>query len=85
MKSIRALSLATCLIALSACSVLSGDPLEFNVHVDCPVLGRKLMLAQDGKDWMLRHQPDMPGSVLEFTNAVGRHNEKVDEICHAKP
>ena len=83
MRSIRGLSLLICLIALSGCSGI-GEPLSIRVSVDCPVLGKKLLLAQDGKDWMLTHQDDMPGSVLEFTNAVGRHNQKTEEICSEK-
>lgn len=85
MKSIAGLSLLLCLTALSGCSGLVGA-IEINVHVDCPVLGKKLRLADDGKAWLSRAEAREPSppSVIDFTNAVGRFNEKVDEICLEK-
>ena len=82
MKSIAGLSLLLCLTVSSGCSSLGT--VDITVHVDCPVLGKELRLAQDGKDWLLAHEAGMPPSILEFTNAVGRHNEKVAEICQGK-
>ena len=80
MRSRVALSLLLCLIALSGCSSLGGS-IPLSVSVDCPVLGKEIRMADDAKAWVLRHQDDAPPSVLEFTNAVGDHNDKVREVC----
>ena len=82
MRSIAGLSLLLYLTALSGCSGIGA--VDINVHVDCPVLGKKLLMADDTKGWVLKHQDDAPASVLDFTNAVGRHNERVEEICQEK-
>lgn len=69
-----------CSLALAGCA---AAPLEIRVAVDCPVLGKEIRMADDAKEWVLRHQEDAPASVLDFTNAVGTHNEKVREVCRA--
>ena len=67
-----------CSLLLSGCL---GEGIPIRVTVDCPVLGKEIRMADDAKSWVLRHQEDAPAGVLEFTNAVGTHNEKVREIC----
>lgn len=87
MRSTADRSRRTCVAAWIACSLaLAGCasmPLEFRASVDCPVLGKEIRMADDAKAWVLRHQDDAPPSVLDFTNAVGTHNEKVRNICRA--
>lgn len=79
--SLKRLALAAFLLGLTACATA---PISIRADVDCPVLGRLLLMPQPAKDWLLA-QPNVPPEMLAFTNAVGTHNDKVREICRQPP
>lgn len=79
--SLKRLAVACFMLGLAGCA---SAPLTIRADVDCPVLGKLLLMPQPAKDWLLA-QPSVPPEMLAFTNAVGTHNEKVREICRSSP